>query len=64
MISVLHDLAHVRREYPQTLLLAREQVARGATAEVLSEANLEQARVLAGLQGDRTALEICRGGER
>ncbi len=64
VISVLHDLAHVRREYPQTLLLAREQVARGATAEVLSEANLEQARVLAGLQGDRTALEICRGGER
>ena len=36
VISVLHDFAHVRDEYPETLLLAREVIARGATAEVLS----------------------------
>jgi zinc/manganese transport system ATP-binding protein len=29
VIAVLHDLSHVRQEYPETLLLARELVARG-----------------------------------
>jgi zinc/manganese transport system ATP-binding protein len=36
VIAVLHDLAHVRQEYPETLLLARELVARGETASVLT----------------------------
>jgi zinc/manganese transport system ATP-binding protein len=52
VISVLHDFAHVREEYPETLLLAREVVARGATAQVLSEANLQRARELAEAQGE------------
>lgn len=64
VVSVLHDLNHVRREYPQTLLLAREPVARGTTDDVLSEANLERARALAGMQGDRRSPGICRGGEQ
>ena len=46
IVSVLHDLEHVRRDYPQTLLLAREAVAWGATAEVLSEDHLARARRL------------------
>lgn len=60
VISVLHDLAHVRQEYPETLLLARERVAHGATAAVLSAANLERARQLAGMQGDTRDAAICR----
>ncbi|HOL65163.1 MAG TPA: ABC transporter ATP-binding protein [Accumulibacter sp.] len=51
VIAVLHDLDHVRREYPQTLLLAREAVAYGDTTSVLSEPNLQRARQLAD---DRT----------
>lgn len=47
IIAVLHDLEHVRRNYPDTLLLARELVAHGNTAGVLSEANLLRASQLA-----------------
>ncbi len=36
VIAVLHDLAQVREHFPHTLLLAREPVAWGATAEVLT----------------------------
>jgi zinc/manganese transport system ATP-binding protein len=43
VIAVLHDLAMVRERFPQTLLLAREPIACGATAEVLSPANLARA---------------------
>jgi zinc/manganese transport system ATP-binding protein len=59
VISVLHDFAHVRQEYPETLLLAREVVARGATAEVLSEENLRHARHLAEAQGEVLGVAIC-----
>jgi zinc/manganese transport system ATP-binding protein len=44
VIAVLHDLDIVRRGFPQTLLLARESVAWGATAEVLTPENLLKAR--------------------
>jgi zinc/manganese transport system ATP-binding protein len=44
VIAVLHDIETVRRAFPQTLLLARESVAWGATAEVLTPANLLKAR--------------------
>ena len=43
VIVVLHDLALVRRVFPRTLLLAREAIAHGATAEVLVPANLLRA---------------------
>lgn len=63
IVSVLHDLEHVRRDYPQTLLLAREAVAWGATAEALSEAHLARARRLAETASEtagRGEAEICR----
>ena len=44
VVAVLHDLDMVRRVFPQTLLIAREPVAWGATAEVLSAENLLKAR--------------------
>lgn len=44
--AVLHDVAAVRDAFPQSLLLAREPVAWGPTADVLSEENLQRARYL------------------
>ncbi|MGG7576643.1 metal ABC transporter ATP-binding protein [Rhizobium sp. Nf11,1] len=47
VIAVLHDFELVRAHFPQTLLLARELVGWGPTAEVMSPANLLQARAMA-----------------
>lgn len=47
LVVVLHDLEMVRRHFPSTLLLARELIAWGDTAQALSELNLRRARVLA-----------------
>lgn len=44
IVAVLHDLDLVRRTFPNTWLLARELVAKGPTAEVLSAHNLLTAR--------------------
>ena len=44
VLAVLHDLDLVRRQFPKTLLIAREPVAFGPTSEALSEANLARAR--------------------
>jgi zinc/manganese transport system ATP-binding protein len=44
VVSVLHDIDLVREAFPSTLLLAREKVAWGATAEVLTAENLFRAR--------------------
>jgi len=44
VMAVLHDLDLVRTGFPRTLLLAREPVAWGATAEVLTDENLRKAR--------------------
>lgn len=44
VISVLHDLDHVRAAYPEAMLLAREEIARGPSADVLSADNLQLAR--------------------
>ena len=57
VIAVLHDDAQVRQFFPQTLLLARELVGWGPTAEVLTEANLQRARAMAEAW-DETA-EVC-----
>ncbi len=43
VIAALHDLELVRQAFPQTLLLAREPVAWGATREVLTADNLLKA---------------------
>ncbi len=44
VIAVLHDLELVRRVFPQTLVIAREPVAWGATAEVVTTEVLARAR--------------------
>jgi zinc/manganese transport system ATP-binding protein len=44
VLAALHDMDLVRAHFPQTLLLAREPVAWGSTAEVLSAENLLEAR--------------------
>jgi zinc/manganese transport system ATP-binding protein len=46
---VVHDDAQVRAHFPQTLLLARECIAWGATTEVLTHENLARARHMAAL---------------
>ena len=57
VVAVLHDDAQVRQHFPQTLLLARELVGWGPTAEVLTEANLQRARAMAEAW-DETA-QVC-----
>jgi zinc/manganese transport system ATP-binding protein len=47
VVAVLHDLDLVREAFPQCLLLAREKIAFGPTAEVLSAANRLKARMMA-----------------
>jgi len=44
VIAALHDMDLVRAHFPETLLLAREPVAWGATAEVLTNEKLGVAR--------------------
>jgi zinc/manganese transport system ATP-binding protein len=44
VVAILHDLDLVRRHFPDALLIARELVAWGKTAEVLHPANLQRAR--------------------
>lgn len=47
VIAVLHDLEQVRAHFEQVLLLARERVAWGPTAEVLKAEHLFKARQMA-----------------
>jgi zinc/manganese transport system ATP-binding protein len=44
VLAALHDLDVVRANFPETLLLAREPVAWGATADVLTPDNMLKAR--------------------
>jgi zinc/manganese transport system ATP-binding protein len=53
VIAVLHDLDQVRRHFPQTLLMARELVAWGPTAQALQPANLARARQMSERWDDR-----------
>lgn len=56
VVAVLHDEAQVRSNFPQTLLLARECIAWGATAEVLTDANLQHARTMAEAWDETAAI--------
>ena len=47
VIAVLHDLTQVREHFPSALLLARECVAHGPTAEVLVPTHLQRAQQMA-----------------
>ncbi|HEX2215796.1 MAG TPA: ATP-binding cassette domain-containing protein, partial [Xanthobacteraceae bacterium] len=55
VVAVLHDLDLVRSGFPQTLLLAREPVAWGATADVLTAENLLKARRMCEAFDNRAA---------
>ena len=46
MIAVLHDLPQVREHFPQTVMIARELIAWGDTAEVLVDANWQRAQAM------------------
>lgn len=46
VLAALHDIELVRANFPETLLLARESVAWGATASVLTAENLNRARLM------------------
>ena len=47
IITVLHDLALIRQEFPDSLLLAREVIGWGTSADVLTDTNLQRARHMA-----------------
>lgn len=57
IIAVVHDDQQVREFFPDTLLLARQVVAWGATAEVFTPINIERARQMSEAW-DETA-EFC-----
>jgi zinc/manganese transport system ATP-binding protein len=46
VLAVSHDLDLVRTHFPQTLLLAREEIAKGKTSAVLTAENLRKARAM------------------
>lgn len=46
VLAALHDFDVVRANFPETLLLAREPVAWGKTADVLTPDNIEKARAM------------------
>lgn len=56
VMAVLHDNAQVHAHFPQTLLLARECMAWGATDQVLTDANLQRARAMAEAWDESAAL--------
>ncbi len=55
VLAALHDIELVRAHFPETLLLAREPVAWGATADVLTAKNLEEARRMCEAFDDEAA---------
>ncbi len=58
VIAVLHDLDQVRAHFPDSLLIAREPIAWGPSADVLRPENLFRARQMAEAWDDRA--EPCR----
>jgi zinc/manganese transport system ATP-binding protein len=57
VIAVLHDMNVVETHFPQTLLLARETVAWGQTAQTLSQENLLRARRM--IEAHDSHAEVC-----
>ena len=55
VLAALHDLDTVRRHFPETLLLAREPVAWGPTAAVLTPEHLQVAMRMCEAFDDRAA---------
>jgi zinc/manganese transport system ATP-binding protein len=46
IIAVLHDLEFVKKHFPQSLLLAREKIAWGETADVTNATHIQKARTM------------------
>jgi zinc/manganese transport system ATP-binding protein len=46
IVAVLHDFDQVRAHFPETLLIARDLIAWGDTASVMSAENLARARAM------------------
>jgi zinc/manganese transport system ATP-binding protein len=70
VLTAMHDLDFVRANFPETLLLAREPVAWGRTASVLTPENLLTARRMceafdqdAALCADEQASSLLPSGE-
>lgn len=61
VIAVLHDLDLVRREFPNTLLLARDCLGWGPTEQVLTATNRLRARMMAEAWAEEA--EACRRSE-
>jgi len=61
VLAVLHDDAQVHAHFEQAVLLARELVAWGPTAQVLTPAHLQRARSLAEAWDDQA--ELCHADE-
>lgn len=62
VIAVLHDIEMVRRVFPNTLLLAREPVAWGPTAEALKPENLLKARRMTEAWDDHAPWHDAKSG--
>ncbi len=62
VVAALHDFAQVRAHFPRTLLIAREPVAWGSTASVLTPQNLARAARLSEAW-DEAAAVCARGHE-
>ncbi len=56
VVAVLHDEVQVRAHFPHTLLLARECIAWGPTAQVLTDTNLQRARAMAEAWDETAAI--------
>ncbi len=63
MLAAMHDLEVVKANFPETLLLAREPVAWGATADVLTPENMLKARRMCEAF-DEQARSLRGGGGR
>jgi zinc/manganese transport system ATP-binding protein len=61
IIAVLHNLEQVRSYFPRTLLIAREPIGWGDTAEILTSENLQNARRMSEAWDE--SADICRISE-
>jgi zinc/manganese transport system ATP-binding protein len=61
IIVVLHNLEQVRSFFPRTLMLAREPIGWGETAEILTSENLQNARRMSEAWDE--SAEVCRISE-
>jgi zinc/manganese transport system ATP-binding protein len=64
VLAALHDMDLVRNHFPETLLLARGEVAWGATAQVLTAENLLEARRMCEAFDDSAAACVAQAPSR